>query len=296
MCHLSGVGVVRVALRAGRRRAALPGDHAEPAARSRSQDREQPSPRRLPRLLRRRAAAALHSARTRRRDLFDPCPRLVGDGRAGVCHRRLPRGRSAADRVGGVRQRAGLAPRRSGDAAERRRLVRLGCGHVVGDGDLPQLQRLSRRSWRRDRADRRVGDPPRRRGARLGRDVGPPVAPARRGAGPAAVDAQPVRAPRRLHRRAGAAAAAADEEPGGQGGGFSQRADRQRGRVAVVLLRDLWPTRSVGALRLDARLLARLRPRRPHRPAVRSAFRAGCQRAGAAVWIRRPDTDAAAAD
>ena len=43
----------------GRGRAALPRHHAEPAPGRRSADREQPSARRLPRLLRRRSAAAL---------------------------------------------------------------------------------------------------------------------------------------------------------------------------------------------------------------------------------------------
>ena len=73
----AAVGVAGRAVDPRRRRAALSGHHAKPAARSRSEDREQPSARRLSGVRRRDAPAALHAARPRRRDLLDPCARPV---------------------------------------------------------------------------------------------------------------------------------------------------------------------------------------------------------------------------
>ena len=170
VCHLCFCRVAGVAVGAGRRRAALPRHHAEPAARWRSEDREQPPPRRLPGVLRRRAGAALHPPRraTARstRSMRPACRRSS--------RRRLPSAATAAvvllllvDR--GVRQRARVAPGVAGDGTGRRRLVRLGRGHACGDDHLSQLHGLSRRPWRRDRADRRVGAAARGRGAADGR-------------------------------------------------------------------------------------------------------------------------------
>ena len=74
-----------------RRRTALPGHRAEPLARRRSQDREQPRARRLPRVLPARSRAALPDARRRRRDLLDSSRRHAGADGAGLRGRRLPR-------------------------------------------------------------------------------------------------------------------------------------------------------------------------------------------------------------
>ena len=60
--HVLAGRVSRVAVDSRRRRAALSRHHAEPALRRRSEDREQPQARRLPRLLRRRSGAARHPA------------------------------------------------------------------------------------------------------------------------------------------------------------------------------------------------------------------------------------------
>ena len=57
----------------------------------------------------------------------------------------------------------------AGDRTGRRGVVRLGRGHACGDDHLSQLHGVSRRSWRRDRADRRLGAVAGGRGAADGR-------------------------------------------------------------------------------------------------------------------------------
>ncbi len=90
LCRLCVCRVAGVAVGSRRRRAALPRHHAEPAARWRPEDREQPPARRLSGLLRRRAGAALHPSRRQRGDLLDPRARPVGDRCASICRRRIP--------------------------------------------------------------------------------------------------------------------------------------------------------------------------------------------------------------
>ena len=89
------------------RRAALPGDRAEPVARRRPEDREQPHPRRLPGVLQPPGpGAALPAPRRRRGDLLGASDRHAGDGGAGLCGRRLRRhGRSSSSRSARPRRR-----------------------------------------------------------------------------------------------------------------------------------------------------------------------------------------------
>ena len=105
-----GVSESGVAVDPGRRRAALPRHHAEPAARWRHQDREQPPAGGLPGLLCRVVGAALHPARPQWRDLFDPCARPVGARGACVRDSGLSRRRFLAPVALGKRERACLAP------------------------------------------------------------------------------------------------------------------------------------------------------------------------------------------
>ena len=103
--------VVRVAVDPRRRRAALPRHHAEPALRSRSADREQPSARRLSRL----SSPGICNPdfdppRPQWRDLFDSRAGRARDRPARVRHRRLSRrGRvpAAASRLPRARWRGG---------------------------------------------------------------------------------------------------------------------------------------------------------------------------------------------
>ncbi len=93
---LGGMG--RVSTIASRRRAALPGHHTEPAPRSRSENRKQPSSRRLPRVLRGRPPTGLPETRHGRRDLFDSCARAFVRGHSGLCAVRISRRRLFSSR------------------------------------------------------------------------------------------------------------------------------------------------------------------------------------------------------
>src|SRR2546426_621495 len=83
--RVSRRGVAGLPAFACRRRTSLPRHHAEPVERSRSQNRKQPSPGRLPRVLQRRAQAGLPAPRARSGDLLDSRPWTACDRRAGVC-------------------------------------------------------------------------------------------------------------------------------------------------------------------------------------------------------------------
>ena len=180
VCHLYLCRVAGVAVGSRRRRAALPRHHAKPAARWRSEDREQPPAWRLSGVLRRRVGAALHPSRHQRRDLLDPRARAVGGRCAGVCRRRIPWCRPPAARHRVVWQCPGVASGVAGVGTGGGGLVRLGRGHARGDDHLSQLHRVSRRSRQRDRAHRRMGVHAGGRGAANRRDPPAAVAPPRR--------------------------------------------------------------------------------------------------------------------
>ncbi len=87
-----------------RRRTTLPGHHAQPARRSRSEDRKQPHGRRLPSVLPRRPPSRLSAARDRRRDLLDPRAGPVGPAAARLCDRRRARRGGDGQRAGRTRR------------------------------------------------------------------------------------------------------------------------------------------------------------------------------------------------
>ena len=105
------------------RRAALSGDRAEPVARRRPEDREQPHPRRLPGVLQPPGSgAALPAPRRRRGDLLGPSDRHAGAGGARLCSGWLRRhGRllhSARRDGGGGRLALGPQPHRGAGAGD----------------------------------------------------------------------------------------------------------------------------------------------------------------------------------
>ncbi len=139
----------------GRRRAALSGHRAEPVARRRSEDREQPHARGLSRILRRRPAPALPAARDGSRDLFDPPDRRV---RAADAHLRARRLHAGGVDDGGDGERGGRAGVAAGVSHER--IAHGGDDGVAGvlrerTVGVQQLRRLSG-SAGRARGDVRV--------------------------------------------------------------------------------------------------------------------------------------------
>ena len=157
------------------RRAGLPDHHAEPAARSRPEDREQPHASRLRDLSPCAPAAELSRARHGRCDLFRARARRVGAAGAGLCRGRLPRCRRDPD------------PDRDG-----RRVARLVDGLAGHAGRRRQLGRHARH--------RRLGAvlPARRSDLSRCASVGPRVAGGRGPAGRAPTASVPARRPFRI--------------------------------------------------------------------------------------------------
>ena len=188
----------RVAGRAvgpGRRRAALPDHHAEPAEGWRSADREQPPARRLPRVLSRAicpgrtSAAAGATARSTRftpRDCRRSSPRrLRSAGYRGVLVFLILLAAAGSALAWHL---AWVVTRRA-DAA----WFGWAAVTLVHEQHLSQLHRLPGRARRRDRADRRLGAPARGdRKPRAGDGANRSLVAARRGAGAAAVAAHAV--------------------------------------------------------------------------------------------------------
>ena len=208
--------------------------------------------RRLPGVLRGDAAAALHPARKKRRDLLDPRAGTVGARRACIRDLRGYRGgRLVPAGAVGLRQRACVAPGPAGSGRVDARMVWLGGRDAVRRRRSFTASRSIRTAlaasssltgvWALMRADedRRSGD------ERL-----LPVAPPWRGARASAVAAQPVRRSRRMSRRVGAAATVVDDAmPRQKAVAFLAVPAVERDGVDDILSRHLWHRRSVGAVR-----------------------------------------------
>ena len=115
-----------------RRRAALPRAGAEPVARRRSADREQPHARRLPRVLRARPRAALPHARQRRRDLLGASRGHARADHARARGGRLHPGRGLLHCHGGHGGHRDLALDRGDHRRAWRGHARLGSDRVLG--------------------------------------------------------------------------------------------------------------------------------------------------------------------
>ena len=278
-----------VTVGAGGRRAALPGHHAEPAEGRRPADREQPSPARLPRLLRvatcRRTSASADATARSTRSTRPVCRRSS--------RRRSPSAATAASscsccccrRPG---QRPGVA---SGWLVTGRTdAAWFGWAAVdpLGDVRSSTAHGLSRRPGSVAVADRRLGAVPRRARSRATR-----ASRSRRGSG-TALRWRRCRGCTRASRCWPAALGALvllrmarDAERADQGAARFSRSRPSASSAGSAYFIAIYGTPDPSAPYGGEARIVRLRARRSGRPAVRSALRAARLRAGAAVRVRR---------